>query len=317
MKTLTISGQDFQQGLITSRPSHTLPYGGAEYVKNVDFSRRSGRIIKRKGIQSYFASIGAGSICGLFQFVKTTGTKWDIFAAGSTVYSVTGGVATARHAGSMAGKNVNFVMLQNRLLMVSETESTMKWDGITASFALLLGSPPANGKFICVWQNRVWIANTSAGKSRVHYSNDGNAEDWTTAGAAGFIDINIDDGDEITGMLPVGASLYVFKNRSIYRITGTKPDNFTPLPVILNRGCVSPRSLLSMGSFIVYMSQYGIHSLANDVDGFLSDDIQFDIEDLSAAVKLGAAAGKSKSNYILAIDTDADGRMTAPTYSTS
>jgi hypothetical protein len=307
-KVVTVVGEDFAHGLITSRPAHTLPYGAAEYVKNVDFSRRKGRIPKRRGIASFQASAGAGSICGLFQFVKTDGSKFNIAAANNTVYSVTGGVWTARHAGAMGGLPVNFCMFQNRLIMVGETETTMKWDGVTANFQVLLGTPPANGKYICVWQNRVWIANTSSGKSRIHYSNDGNSEDWTTVGATGFIDINIDDGDQITGILPVGPALYVFKNRTIYKITGTKPDNFVPLPVILNRGCVSPRSLVSMGGFIVYMSQYGIHSLAGDTDGFLSEDIQFDIEDLTNTVKSAACAGKYKNNYILAFDSDGDGK---------
>lgn len=308
-KTLTISGKDLEAGLVTAYPPHALPYGAAEFIQNVDFGRKRGRVPKRRGIQVEQASNGAGKVCGYHQYVKSSGTKINVVAAGSTVYSVSGGVWTSRYAGSMSNADLRFITFQNLAYATGSTESLIVWDGIAAGFSLALGSPPANGKFICVWQNRVWIANTAAGKSRLHYSADGNGQDWITLGAAGFIDINNDDGDEITGIFPLGNSLYVFKNRTVYVVTGTTPDNYIPRPVILNRGCVSPKSIVGMGGFIVYMSQYGLHSIAPDVDGFLSEAIQFDIEDLSTAAKLTAAAGKSKDTYILAYDSDGDGNQ--------
>jgi hypothetical protein len=191
----------------------------------------------------------------------------------AVIASVVGGIYTTRYTGVMLGAATNFTQLSDIAMMVSVTEPSMKWDGVAASFSVLLGTPPANGKFIVIWQNRVWIANTSAGKSRLHYSNAGLPEDWTSPGAAGFIDVNINDGDEITGLMPVGPAMYVFKNRTVYKSMGITPTTFNIQPIIGGRGCVAPRSIVNMGPFVMYLSQYGIHSVGDQADGFMSEAV--------------------------------------------
>lgn len=308
---ITVQGEEFDEGLVSAVPPSTIPPGAAAFIQNVDFSRLHGRIVKRRGIQINQAELvvgGVSKVSGLFHYVKTSGTKKLMAAAGNDVYEVAGGVWTSRYTGVMAGANCNFVTFKDLLLMVAPTEATKKWDGVVAAFVTLLGTPPSNGKFIAVFQNRVWIANTSAGKSRVHYSADGNPEDWITAGQAGFMDVNADDGDEITGMVATSQVLIIFKNRSVHVIGGNKPDNFYNRPVIQGRGCVAPRSIVSMGPFVIYLSDYGVHSFSTDTDGFLSDAVRFDIENLSTTVKQGCVGGKSRDTYILSYDSDADGK---------
>lgn len=305
--TIFIGGLDFEHGLITSLPKDALPLGASTICKNVDFARSKGRIIKRRGIQVDQAELaGNKAVSGLHQFIKTDGTKKNIASKDNNVYDVAAGVWTSKYAGAMAGAPCNFATFTNLLIFVSSTESTYKWDGVAGAFALLLGTPPANVKYVTVWQNRLWFANTSAGKSRLHFTADGNAEDSVTVGSAGFIDVNKDDGDEITGLAPSGKVMFVFKNRTVYMVTGNKPDNFSVQPAVMNRGCVSPRSIVQMGPFIVYLSTYGVHSISSTVDGFLSENIRFDIEALPS--KSTACAGKLKDSYVLAYDSDADGK---------
>lgn len=303
---LNIQGDQFHLGLWTSRAADELPLGAATVCKNVDFSRSKGRICKRRGLAVDHASNGAGSCTGFYQFILSSGTKFDLLTSASTVWSVSGSTYTVRFSGSMAGADVNFTQLSDLAIMVASTESTSKWDGVAASFSVLLGTPPANGKYICIWQNRVWIANTSAGKSRLHYSNVGLPEDWTTAGAAGFIDININDGDQITGIMPVGPALYVFKNRTVYKIMGVTPTTFSVQPIIGNRGCISPRSIVNMGPFVVYLSQYGIHSVGDGgIDGFMNEAIEGDIIDIP---KTKVCGGKLRDLFVLCYDSDGDGQ---------
>lgn len=299
-----VQGEEFHAGLWTSRPADELPPGAATVCKNVDFSRSKARIIKRRGQAVDHAANGAGKVTGFYQYILTTGTKFDLVSSNNTVWSVSGATYTARYAGVMANANVNFSQLSDLALMVAPTEASQKWDGAAALFSVLLGTPPANGKFMVVWQNRVWIANTSAGKSRLHFSNVGSPEDWTTAGATGFIDINKDDGDEITGMVATGPALYVFKNRTVYKVMGVTPTSFTVQPIIGSRGCVSPRSIVNMGPFIIYLSQYGVHSVGDYVDGFMAEAID---EGIAGLTKTGVCAGKLRDNYVLCFDSDGDG----------
>lgn len=299
-----IEGDQFHAGLWTARAPDDLPPGASTICKNVDWSRAKGRVSKRRGQAQDNPSNGAGRCSGFYQYTLQSGTSFDIVSYANTVASIVGGVYTTRYTGTMAGASTNFSQLSDILMMVSETEPTMKWDGVTASFAILLGTPPANGKYIVIWQNRVWIANTSAGKSRLHYSNVGLPEDWTTPGGAGFIDVNIDDGDEITGIMPVGPAMYVFKNRTVYKIMGVTPTTFNVQPLIGGRGCVAPRSIVNMGPFVMYLSNYGIHSVGDSADGFMSEAIENDIINLT---KTGVCAGKLRDMYVLAYDADGDG----------
>lgn len=300
-----VQGEQFHVGLWTSRPADDLPIGAATICKNVDWGRAKGRIPKRRGQAVDNASNGAGSCSGFYQYILSTGSKFDLVSFGNTVASVVGGIYTTRYTGVMLGAATNFTQLSDIAMMVSVTEPSMKWDGVAASFSVLLGTPPANGKFIVIWQNRVWIANTSAGKSRLHYSNAGLPEDWTSPGAAGFIDVNINDGDEITGLMPVGPAMYVFKNRTVYKIMGITPTTFNIQPIIGGRGCVAPRSIVNMGPFVMYLSQYGIHSVGDQADGFMSEAVE---NDIGALTKTGACAGKLKDTYVLAYDSDGDGK---------
>lgn len=305
---INIQGEQFHAGLWTSRPADELPPGAATICRNVDFSRAKGRIAKRKGLAVDHASNGAGSCSGFYQYVLSTGSKFDLLSSGNLIYSVVGNVYTIRYTGTMSGASTNFTQLSDLAILVANTEPTQKWDGVAASFSVLLGTPPANGKFICIWQNRVWIANTSAGKSRLHYSNVGLPEDWTTAGAAGFIDININDGDEITGIMPIGTALYIFKNRTVYKLMGITPTSFTVQPLLGNRGCVAPRSIVNMGPFIIYLSQYGLHAVGDYVDGFMAEAIEDAVVDMT---KTGACAAKLRDLYVLAYDSDGDGKNDA------
>lgn len=301
-----VGPRDLVTGLITADPAHAIPDGAAQISQNVDYARVRGRIAKRRGIAVSQAELAGGNpVTTLYQYKKSSGTDKLIAAANSTVYDVAAGVWTSKHAGAMSGANVEFATFEDTLLMVGSTETTMKWDGVTASFSTLLGTPPANAKFICVYKGRVFIANHAGGKSRLNYCAEGNAEDWTTAGQAGFYEIDPDDGDEITGMIAADNAIYIFKRRTVYMLLGWNPSNFEIRPVKRNYGCAEHRSLVNMGPFVIYLSDYGLHSISSDKQGLLHPAIEFD---LRALTKAGTQATRYNDLYILAYDSDANGR---------
>jgi len=76
--------------------------------------------------------------------------------------------------------------------------------------------------------DRIFVANIykmSAYRypSRIYWSEAGTAETFL---AASFIEVGIDDGSEITQMLPLGDMILVFKNDKTYMLLGTDPDTF-------------------------------------------------------------------------------------------
>jgi hypothetical protein len=297
------------RGLFTAMPPWMIPDGFSPFVKNVDSSRAIGSASKRKGIalESTGPVDANTKVTGLHEYRPVGAAVVKFASAGNDIYDATvSGAWVSRYVGVMAGANVNFVTFTGLCIAVSETEATKKSTG--AAFSNLLGTPPSNAKFILVFKNRLVILSSSAGRSRVHWSAPGAPEDWTVASGAGFQDLDDNDGDEITGAAVVGSVVVIFKRRAAYAMLGVGPpnDTFVFRKIQAPTGCVSGRSVVSYGNVVVYLSDTGVHSISEAlVWGNLSPNIRYDIEALS---KTGAAGGALRRNYILAYDSDADGK---------
>lgn len=299
------NAQELMAGLFTLFNPHQLPMGGSPFLRNVDFSRQPGSIGKRKGQSTYNASLGAGFITGYHEFIDNLGVTTEFF-------STSDGIIYYKPSTSVASGNltdpVEFTTFTNLCIAVNKNIATLKSAGPFA-FTPLLGLPPANARYIIVYKNRLFIANTSAGNSRLHFSAASNAEDWTTVNSAGFIDINKDDGDEITGLGVSAGYLFIFKRRSVHILSGTDPSNFVVGRTPVLAGCNNNRTIVDMGTFLIYGSDNKIVTTApNNNNGEMSLSIKQDYENLPQAAKLGACAGRRLFQYWYAFDSNADGK---------
>jgi hypothetical protein len=139
------------------------------------------------------------------------------------------------------------------------------WDHIT--FQNLAGSPP-NFAFSELHKDRLWSAGVVTLPSRLYYSGYTDPEDWSGAGT-GFIDIDPNDGDAITGLASHKDQLWVFKGPykgSIHRITGSAPtggDSFARQTFIRGLGSVNHNSIFRYRDDLGFMwSDGSVHSLA-------------------------------------------------------
>ena len=155
----------------------------------------------------------------------------------------------------------------NDVLVIS-SDSTVdvpqSFDGTTMS---ALGGTPPNFSFTTAHKNRVWAAGVASTPSRLHYSALLNQADWVGA-TAGYIDIDPNDGDRITGLVSHKNDLFVFKGPykgSIHRITGSAPtgsDAFARIPFISGLGAVGHNSIFRYRDDVGFMwSDATIHSL--------------------------------------------------------
>lgn len=310
-----IRNQDFSQGWNTYVPPHLLPEGATPTIQNCDLSETVGALIKRKGQSIEFTELTVAanpSVAGLYQYIQADNDKFIVGAANDDVYNITGaGTWTSIFTNaSLNGTEVNFATFGDLLIFVNPNITTQKWTGAGAS-ANLLGTPPSNVKYVEIHKNRVWMANSSAGKSRLHYSSAANAEDWTTTGdlGAGFLDISPDDGDQITGLASIGTILLVFKNLSIHAIYGHKPSNFIQKKITSAAGCVANRTIVKTERFALFLSERGVYACNIEYPATLmSLAIKETVAGLTNTVKTGAAAGHYRNQYWLCIDTDADGK---------
>ncbi|MEW6171855.1 MAG: hypothetical protein AB1510_02130 [Bacillota bacterium] len=78
------------QGVNYVDDTELLQPGQVPFAQNVDFGDPIGAATKRKGLQSLFASLGAGAVRGLHYFDRDAGGQL-LLAHGVDIYKLTGG----------------------------------------------------------------------------------------------------------------------------------------------------------------------------------------------------------------------------------
>lgn len=238
-------------------------------------------------------------------------------AVSTSAYVPTSGTITTG-VQSIGVADINFATFDNICIAVGANIATIDWyTGITPNFfEPLLGLPPANGQQIIIFQNRVWIANTSAGHSRLHWSAASNPFDWTTVNDAGFVDVNPNDGDFIVGLAVSGGYLYIFKQHNVYILTGSDPTTFSLTQTPVFDGCIYGRSIVNMGTFVDFLSPRAILGTAPGAyNTEQSIAIKPNIEgtannflpNIDADARLLAVGGRRFFQYWLAFDPNNSG----------
>lgn len=275
-----------------------IPYLMA--AENIRF-RLDGSIQKAGGAAKINSSaLEAGSdIRGVFDYWITgiTGTSIQkrVVYVGTTIKKDdANGVFINIKTGLEANKNPSFNVLED--LLIIATDSTinvpMSWDGST--FQNLAGSPP-NFSFAVTHEGRVWASGVPANPGRVYYSGYLAPTTWSGAGT-GFIDIDPRDGDRITGLASYLGELWVFKGPyvgSIHRISGTAPtgpDSFQRHTFIKELGAVNHNGIFSFGTDLGFTWSNGLvysiqtverfgdvdtAALNRDIRQFISENVNF------------------------------------------
>ena len=95
---------------------------------------------------------------------------------------------------------------------------TQAFDGTSGHFPM--------ARYISTWQDRMFAAyiNETDGSNRIRWSSAGDPTTWA---AADYIDVDTgEDGDFITAIIPDGTRLLIFKQNSVYQITGFGSETF-------------------------------------------------------------------------------------------
>ena len=205
------------------------PRGGIRMRDGVDRRNTTALSADIKGIWGFHTDAGAN------QVMVNYDTKVAHSASGNFT-DITG--ITARTAGS----RVYGMTMNNVAYGVSGDKVSFKWDGSSAAdLGLTLDGSAGNfpqATHVAFWNNFAWTANTVESatnyKYRVRWSNANDPEKWT---AADYVDIDKGEhGDFITGLLPMGDRLLIFKTRSVHAIFGFDSDSFQVVTLTDNVG---------------------------------------------------------------------------------
>jgi hypothetical protein len=202
----------------------------------------------------------------------------------------------------------NFCVFEDTVIISTDANETpQEWD--QSSIAGLGGSPP-NFAFAVPHANRVWASGDVANPSRVHYSGLLDNADWEGATNSGFIDVDPDDGDIVTGLWPFRGELIVFKgpnHGSIHRIQGLEPDDFARRVFARGTGAVWQNMIFELAGDLGFVDQTGNIRTLLSTDQFgdyqtntLSREIQEMIERVTvSALRRGWAVTDVDRGYTL------------------
>ena len=208
------------------------------------------------------------TVAGVYDYWRqgTSGsaTQRRVVHAGTTIQAdVADGVFSNIATGLVDAAIPHYSTFDDFLIIGSSASADVprSWDQTT--FQNLAGSPP-RFSFSVSHQNRQWAAGVYTTPSRLYYSGNLDPEDWT-GGTSGSIDIDPNDGDAITAIIPHKNELWVFKGPyrgSIHRITGASPSAFARTTFVTGLAVGWINSVFRFGDDVGFITAYGtVHSL--------------------------------------------------------
>jgi len=173
-------------------------------------------------------------------------------------------------------------------------------------------------KYVIKHHNRLVVAGIKDQPSRVMISGSADSDahekfHWSQQG--GFIDVDKDSGDNITGLRTFGNKIIVFKQRSVWSIglETAQIGNYDVLDPQLNlitgsNGCMSHRSTAAVENDIMYLSRDGVYVLGyepNILNVIRANEISVNVRDFFDSVSVSdmekASAVYKSGMYILSL----------------
>lgn len=155
-------------------------------------------------------------------------------------------------------------------------------------------------QYIFWHQNRMWCA--TGDDSKLYFSAFGRPESYSPVN---FINISAAKGDNqfITGITALFDELLIFRNRSIYALTGTDITNFTVRKISDDYGCLSPRSIKQIENGLVFYSTQGwaVYSSGGIVNR-ISDNIEDTVRGIVSPKNMAAGVYFDEKQYMCSAD---------------
>jgi hypothetical protein len=271
VKTIPYAG--WGRGIITAKPSTEIPDDAAQDIINMEFDEAD-NLSTRNGFVELFATTFAGRLTSAYYFTSGSGEIGILYTTGAQLRIVeTNGTGDTNITGALTLPNDTFWQwITYKDLAIGVNKATSGDNPVkvsTGAVAAALGGAPPKGKYIALWENRVWIVSATE-PNQLRGSFLGDPENWATGtDAQGVsIDVELDDGDTISGLFATKDALYIWKTRRIYKLVAIDPSKAITLASNLRVaihsqtiGCVSPYSIQPLLDDVVYLSAQGLASL--------------------------------------------------------
>lgn len=149
---------------------------------------------------------------------------------------------------------VSFTVANNNLVFAYPDSTPVKpflWSGSGNTATLTADSDCPTASLVVYHKNILFLSGNTTNPSRLYFSSLTDITDFT---ATDFIDVNTSDGSKIRGLISAFDSLYIFKDNSIWRLSGSDRDSFVLEKMVDNIGTLSHQSLAIAGGVIYFVT---------------------------------------------------------------
>ena len=255
-------------GLNNSADSTAISDNEAADIQNIVFTT-GGAIKKRDGFTLINSTAtGASVACtGVTYYSPTSGSKFLVSVSDDDKirkmdYSVGGGPdgtwddITGSISFNVSNSLASFAVGEDQLLIEDGLNTTAPYVYTGTGNASALGGSPPNCSVIAYHKRHAFCAGNDTNQSTLYHSAIDNVADWTSTTSGNF-NVETNDGSIIRALLPGFDALYVFKDFSIWRVTGDDEDTWELQRMVADIGSRSPTSVKLIGNDIFFVSDQG------------------------------------------------------------
>lgn len=269
-------GQDENTGEMLIQP------GAARLIQNMHMDSLGQWSAYNQGYTALTAQLESGArINSLYWFVDSTGTDYLLASVGTKIKTVVvvGGATADISSSFTTNQPVDFETFKGVVYAASAGLALQKWTG-TGSMSAASGFPLINGSetydkpsIVEKYANRLVTADFHGAAlfpSHVVLSDDLAPETYTigtSATNAVVFQVAPGDGQSVKAVktfnLPFTNEqlLLIFKDRSIYSLSGNTPVTFALNLVNSNFGCLNNRCAVQVGNDVLFMDINGVYSI--------------------------------------------------------
>ena len=152
------------------------------------------------------------------------------------------------------------------LILVNGRDRMHYWDGSAAALApveVTIGGESVLFERLTLIHERLWGAVTSGEPDRVYWSEAFGPDNWElnidipdTGG--GFLDVATFDGARIRAIIAAFDEVLIFKDRSMHRLNGTYPGDFSLTQVYGSEGTLAARTVVHAASRLYFLGSDGL-----------------------------------------------------------
>jgi hypothetical protein len=223
-------------------------------------------LMTRKGYTKVLTTAAPSFIGGMYGMYKSDGTKQLVFGSGTDLRKYDNAGSSTKLSGTptnfTADKQWNFDEYLDKIYAGNGADSLISYDGSGYSVVNSGVSP----QYVKVHKNRVYCANFHS--STLYFSDAGNPNSFPVNN---FIQINTNDGQNITGIAEILDNLIIFKDDSVWILAGDPlgAGNLTTIGNLQLRqangtgGCSAFQTIQKVDQTLFFMHVSGIYALQN------------------------------------------------------